>query len=141
MNLSLYFGIAKVKNCINKMNTGIIKTYIMTCLTLVSLILILAFSSCVKEGPATAVITVVTPAGVPIEGATVTMRQDTIRSPVTGTRASIYDQEITDVDGQVDHDFPLEAILNIDVKKDSKTASDYIRLEQAKTVQKTIVLK
>lgn len=98
-------------------------------------------SSCKKDGPARAEITVVNASGVPIAGATVLVHQDTIKSPVTGAQAVISDVQTTDSDGKSLHEFPLEAILNIDVSSGKLKASDYIRLEKSKTVIKTVVLK
>jgi len=98
-------------------------------------------SSCKKDGPARAEITVVNANGVPVAGATVLVHQDTIKSPVTGSQAIISDIQTTDSDGKSLHEFPLEAILNIDVSSGKLKASDYIRLEKSKTVIKTVILK
>jgi hypothetical protein len=98
-------------------------------------------SSCKKDGPARAEIIVVDVTGAPVEGATVTLHQDTLKSPVTGAQATISDVKTTDSDGKTSHEFPLEAILNVDVVKGKLKVSDYIRLEKSSTVSKTVSLK
>lgn len=100
-----------------------------------------SITSCKKDGPARAEITVVDVKGAPVEGATVVLHQDTLKSPVTGAQASISDVKISDADGKTSHEFPLEAILNVDISMGSRRVSDYIRLEKSNTVSKTLILK
>ena len=100
-----------------------------------------SISSCKKDGPARAEITVIDATGAPIEGATVVLHQDTLKSPVTGAQASIYDVKITDSEGKTAHEFPLEAILNVDISMGTHRISDYIRLEKSNTTSKTLMLK
>lgn len=97
--------------------------------------------SCKSEGPARAEITVVNATGNPVEGATVILHQDTLKSPVTGAQSNISDVQTTDADGKTSHEFPLESILNVDVSKGKLKISDYIRLEKSNTVSKTVILK
>ena len=77
-------------------------------------VLSLSFS-CKSEGPARAEITVVNATGNPVEGVTVILHQDTLKSPVTGAQSNISDVQTTDADGKTSHEFSLESILNVDV--------------------------
>ena len=97
--------------------------------------------SCKSEGPARAEITVVNATGNPVEGVTVILHQDTLKSPVTGAQSNISDVQTTDADGKTSHEFSLESILNVDVSKGKLKISDYIRLEKSNTVSKTVILK
>jgi hypothetical protein len=107
-------------------------------------IILLVFTaqwSCKKTGPAEAVITVQDSLGAPVAGAKVVLRQDSVVNPNTGVRADIYQEAVTSSGGQAFFKFELEAVLNIEVSKDSITENDeYIRLEQNKTVNKIVVL-
>jgi|GEM_PF-553552 len=105
-------------------------------------ILILATSSfsCKKTGPAEAVITVQDSFGKPVAGATVVLRQDTVKN-ANGVQASIYEKKISDSQGNASFSFKWEAVLNVEAKKGLDSGSTYIRLEQSKTVPKTVVIK
>lgn len=97
--------------------------------------------SCKKTGPADAVITIQDSLGQPVAGAKVVLRQDSVVSPTTGVRADVYSEQITGSGGEAFFSFELEAVLNIEVSKDSVTENnEYIRLEQNKTVRKIVVL-
>ncbi|MEO8146927.1 MAG: hypothetical protein ABI723_04780 [Bacteroidia bacterium] len=98
-------------------------------------------SSCKKTSPADATITVVDSLDRPIKGATVILRQDSVVNPSTGIKADIYDEKVTDINGNTFHSFKWEAVLNLEVTKGNLKVLDYIRLEQSKTVSKTVVLK
>ena len=106
------------------------------------LILTLAFNwNCKKTGPAEAVITVKDSLGKPVAGAKVVLRQDSVVNPTTSIRANIYQEKTTASTGEAFFSFELEAVLNIEITKDAFTRSDeYIRLEQNKTVRKTIAI-
>lgn len=99
------------------------------------------FSSCKKNGPAEAVITVVDSIGARISGAIVTLKQDSVINPVNNVQASANQVKQSDASGQAFFSFKLEAVLNIEVEKGSKSARDFIRLEQSKTVDKTVVIR
>jgi hypothetical protein len=107
-------------------------------------IVVLLFScmwSCKKSGPAEAVVTVQDTLGRPVPGAKVVLRQDSVVSPNTGVRADVYQEQITSSGGEAYFKFDLEAVLNIEVTKDSITENDeYIRLEQNETVRKIVIL-
>lgn len=104
-------------------------------------LLVAAFGSCKKTSPAEAVITVRDDAGKAVSGAKVVLRQDSVVNQATGIQANIYDEKVTDLNGQSKHEFKWEAVLNVEVSKGALTEHDYIRLEQSKTVEKTIILK
>ena len=98
--------------------------------------------SCKKSGPADAVITIQDTLGRPVNGAKVILRQDSVVSPTTGVRADIYQEQVTGTTGDAFFSFELEAVLNIEVSKDSITENnEYVRLEQNKTVRKIVILK
>lgn len=99
------------------------------------------FNSCRKKGPADAIVTVTDSLFRNVSGARVVLRQDSVISPNTGAQADIYQEGTTDLNGQVSFSFPLEAVLNLEVSKGALFVRDYIRLEQSKQVEKTVILK
>jgi hypothetical protein len=100
-----------------------------------------AVSSCKKVSNAEATVTIVDSLGNPIKGATVELSQDSVVNPSTGVQADINQTEVTDIYGNAFFSFKWEAVLNVEVKKGSFKAIDYITLKQSETVDKTIVLK
>ncbi len=113
-------------------------------LILVSLVVIFAgfpIISCKKTGPADCVITVVDSNGTRIPQATVILKQDSVVNSTTGVQASIYEEGITDGSGSVSFSFKLEAVLNIEASRGLKSGRDFIRLEQSKTVSKSVVIR
>lgn len=86
-------------------------------------------------------ITVVDSTGQRISGALVTLSQDSVINPVNNVQASANQVKQSDAAGQAFFTFKLEAVLNIEVVKGTKIAKDYIRLEQSKTVTKTVVIR
>ena len=104
-------------------------------------LLVAGVISCKKTGPAEAVITVHTPQSQPIEGARVILRQDSITNPNTGIQADVYKEQYTGASGETFFKFDNEAVLNIEVSKDTLSENnEYVRLEQNKTVRKTVIL-
>ena len=106
------------------------------------LILVIAVvASCKKTEPAEAVVTIHNAQGQPVAGAKVVLRQDSVVNPTTGVRADVYQEKMTASTGEAFFSFELEAVLNVEITKDSITKNDeYIRLEQNETVRKTITL-
>jgi hypothetical protein len=100
-----------------------------------------SLNSCRKKGPADAIVIVTDSLGKTIQGAKVVLRQDSVLSPNTGSQANVHQEGTTDVNGQAFFSFPLEAVLNVEVSKGVLSARDYIRLEQSKQVEKTVILK
>jgi hypothetical protein len=97
--------------------------------------------SCKKTGPAEAIIQVQDSLGQPVANARVILRQDSVVNPTTGVRADVYQEQVTGGTGEAFFSFELEAVLNIEVSKDSITENDeYVRLEQNETVHKVVVL-
>jgi hypothetical protein len=98
----------------------------------------LAFFSCKKEGDTKAVITVKDSTGALVSGATVTLWQDTTISSTTGAHSNLRVTKSTDASGNAEFIFALEAYLNITAVKDNDSALGFIRLEEHKTVTKTV---
>lgn len=121
------------------MNCSSIKT--ITVVAVLFLSLNFFTTSCKKTSPANATITVVDSLNKPIKGAKVVLRQDSVTNAGTGVKADIYDEKITDIYGNTHHSFKWEAVLNVEVTYGKIKTLDYIRLEQSKSVGKTIVLK
>jgi hypothetical protein len=97
--------------------------------------------SCKKTGPAEAMITVLDTNHKSVSGATVILRQDTVVNATTGVKANIYQKKVTDHEGNAFFSFQWEAVLIVEVSHGTLTESDYIRLEQSKTIDKTVILK
>lgn len=111
-------------------------------LTFVSLFLLFTgIFSCKKTGPAEALVSIRDTNGKAVAGATVVLRQDTVINANTGVQANINEKKTTDSQGNAFFSFQWEAVLNVEVSKGTLTETDYIRLEQSKTVQKTVILK
>ena len=108
--------------------------------SLIMMIILFSFS-CKKTTPAEANVTVVDTLNRPVGGATVVLRQDSVRSTTTGVQANVYQEQHTSSDGNAHFEFEWEAVLNVEVTKDALSAKDYIRLEQSKTVTKTVIIK
>ena len=107
---------------------------------ILSVTIILPFFGCKKSGPADAIITVVDSSGTRIPQATVILRQDSVVNPTTGVQASVFEQGITDGSGSVSFSFKLEAVLIVEASKGQKSGTDFIRLEQDKTVSKSVII-
>lgn len=101
----------------------------------------LVFSSCKKTSSANAIITVVDPAGKNVAGAKVVLRNDSVQSPTTGAQATIYQEATTDLSGKAEFSFKWEAVLFVTATKGALSKKDYVRLEQSKTVEKTVILE
>ncbi len=104
----------------------------------VCLFISLSFFSCKKGGDTKAVITVKDSSGALIAGASVTLWQDTTVSSTTGAHSNLRVTKLTDASGNAEFIFALEAYLNITAVKDPDTALGFIRLEEHKTVSKTV---
>lgn len=107
-----------------------------------------AFFSCKKDEPTKAVITVLDTNSLPMPGVRVRVFQDSVVNSVTGVKANISDERITDSNGRTEHVFKWEAFLNIEavtvridsllLPVDTDTTRGYIRLEYQKTVEATV---
>ena len=104
---------------------------------------LLTLTSCSKEAETKAIITVIDINKDPVQGAKVRLHQDGLISS-TGNISQVFDEQWTDNNGQTEHVFEHEAILNVSVKKmlnnntDSIIGENVIRLLKEKTVSKTV---
>ena len=101
----------------------------------------LTLNSCKKPEDTKAIITVIDINGTVVKDARVRLHQDGQISP-SGQYSEISDEQWTDDNGQTEHVFEHEAILNVDVNiwvgTNELTGSNVIRLLKNKTVTKTI---
>ena len=98
-------------------------------------------SSCKKTKPCDAVIVVTDTNGIPLAGAHVVVRQDSVVNPNTGVRANIFEENYTVASGEAFFEFKWEAVLNVEVTYATRAGKDYIRLQQSQTVRKTVIVK
>lgn len=96
------------------------------------------FFSCKKDGETKAIITVNDSLGNAVDGASVTLWQDTAVNPTTGSQANVRVTKITDGSGHAEFTFALEAYLNITATKDIRTAKGFVRLKEHETVSQTV---
>ena len=104
-------------------------------------VLALTFNYCTKPDDTKAIITVVDVNRIVVKGAKVRLHQDGQVSQ-SGQYSEITNEQWTDDNGQTEHVFEHEAILNVDVNiwvgTNELTGSNVIRLLKNKTVTKTI---
>ena len=108
---------------------------------IVALAIMAVSPSCKKTGPAEALIIVKNAAGNRLQGASVTLRQDSVINNQTGVQAHINETKETDHNGEAFFEFKLEAVLNVEVTYDTFFVKDYIKLEQSEQVTKEIILQ
>jgi hypothetical protein len=107
-----------------------------TLLTVIFLLAASALSSCKKEEPAKAVITVVDTLNNPIQGCTVELNSENNPRP-----GDVKASEITDISGNAYFEFELEAILQVEVSKGAFEADkENIHVIPGETAEKTITL-
>ena len=97
-----------------------------------------SFFSCKKDGETKAIVIVNDSLGSPVEGASVTLWQDTTVNKTTQTKSDIRVTKTTDSKGEADFVFALEAYLNITATKGSHIAKGFIRLKQNETTSQTV---
>lgn len=101
----------------------------------------ITLNSCKKAEDTKAIITVLDINGDPVEGAKVKLHQDGQISQA-GQYSEVSDEQETDNNGQTEHVFEHEAILNVSISKwvgtNELTGENVIRLLKHKTVSKTI---
>jgi hypothetical protein len=103
---------------------------------------LIPFLSCKKAaGPAECVITVVDSTGKRIANALVILHQDSVVNSTNGSQAVIREEGTTDAVGTVHFSFKLEAVLNVDASKGTRSGKDFIRLERSETVSKSVVIR
>jgi hypothetical protein len=107
-----------------------------TLLTVIFLFTASTLSSCKKEEPAKAVITVVDTLNNPIQGCTVELNSENNPRP-----GDVKASEITDISGNAYFEFELEAILQVEVSRGAFEADkENIHVIPGETAEKTITL-
>ena len=109
-------------------------------LTILAMTVLLSFSSCKKDGPTVAVILVVDSAGRSVQGASVTLWQDTAVNNVNGVQSDLRVTKISDAAGRAEFSFELEAYLNAEAIRNTDTARSVVRLKEHETVSVTLYL-
>jgi len=119
------------------MLTKIFKSFLIVAFSVFAL----TFNSCKKPDDTKAIITVVDINGAVVKDAKVRLHQDGQVSQ-SGQYSEITNEQWTDDNGQTEHVFEHEAILNVDVNiwigTNELTGKNVIRLLKNKTVSKTI---
>lgn len=111
-----------------------------TALALLGIFLACIIGSCKKDGPTVAVINVVDSAGRAVQGAAVTLWQDTAVNSTNGVRSSLRVTKISDAAGKAEFNFELEAYLNAQAIRNTDTARSVVRLKEHETVTVTLYL-
>ena len=110
-------------------------------LTFVLLMFVGTITSCKKEEPTIAIITVKDANGNNLQGAGVWLHQNGQISP-QGELSNVSDYQQTDANGKTSHEFDLPAILNVSVQYTegnyTYTGQNVVRLLQGQTVSKTV---
>lgn len=107
-------------------------------IALIATFTLLSFFSCKKDAETKAVITVNDASGKGVEGASITLWQDTSINPNSGIQANIRVTKISDGSGSAEFVFALEAYLNISATKDTNIARGFVRLKEHETVSQTV---
>jgi hypothetical protein len=119
------------------MLTKIFKSFLIVAFSVFAL----TFNSCKKPDDTKAIITVIDINGAVVKDAKVRLHQDGQVSQ-SGQYSEITNEQWTDDNGQTEHVFEHEAILNVDVNiwigTNELTGRNVIRLLKNKTVSKTI---
>jgi hypothetical protein len=98
---------------------------------------VLVSTSCNKEKPGKAVITVLDSLNQPVYGATVNLNSD--NNPEPGI---VKDKKVSDNNGKTYHEFPLECILQVEVSKGVLEApKSNIHIIPGETAELTIKFK
>jgi len=111
-----------------------------TGLVVFSFFIAMSFFTCKKDGATKAVVTVVDRNKLPVQGATVTLWQDTAVNPVNGVQSTLRVSKISDAACKAEFEFQLEAFLNIEAIKTPDTGRSFIRLKEHETVSATVNL-
>jgi hypothetical protein len=111
-----------------------------TALALLGIFIACIAGSCKKDGPTVAVISVVDSAGRAVQGAAVTLWQDTAVNNVNGVQSTLRVTKISDAAGKAEFSFELEAYLNAEAIRNTDTARSVVRLKEHETVSVTLHL-
>ncbi|MCC7231761.1 MAG: hypothetical protein IT242_02360 [Bacteroidia bacterium] len=117
----------------NKERSGRITGYLFA-----STFVLLSIFSCKKDGPTRAVISVIDSLSRPVQGARITLWQDTAVNSTNGVKSNVRVTKTSDAAGRAEFDFELEAFLNIEAVKNADTVKSFIRLEEHETVSRTL---
>ena len=79
-------------------------------------------------------------AGRSVQGASVTLWQDTAVNNVNGVQSDLRITKISDAAGKAEFSFDLEAYLNAEAIRNTDTARGVVRLKQHETVSITLHL-
>ena len=112
----------------------------LTILALLGIFIASVLGSCKKDGPTVAVISVIDSAGRAVQGAAVTLWQDTAVNNTNGVKASLRVTKISDTAGKAEFTFELEAYLNAQAIRNTDTARSVVRLKEHETVNVTLHL-
>jgi hypothetical protein len=96
------------------------------------------FFSCKKDEATKAVITVQDSLGQAVEGADITLWQDTSVNPTSHQISNIRVTKTSDANGTAEFIFELEAYLNITATKGTHTAHGFVRLKEHETVNQSV---
>lgn len=119
------------------MNTLMQKKSVVILAILLGFFSFLTITSCHKEKPGKAVITVLDSLNAPVYGAVVSLNSD--NNPEPGV---VKDKKTTDNNGKTYHEFPLEVILQVEVSKGTLIApKSNIHIIQGETANLTVKLK
>ena len=105
-----------------------------------TLFIFLFFFSCKKDDPTKAVITVLDGSQAPVEGAIVTLWQDTAVNQVNGVQSNVRVTKTSDAAGRAEFEFKLEAFLNVEAIKAPDTGRSFVRLKEHETISVTVNL-
>jgi len=100
----------------------------------------MSFFTCKKDEPTKAVVTVVDRNKIPVQGATVTLWQDTAVNQTNGVQSTLRVTKTSDAAGKAEFEFQLEAFLNVEAIKAPDTGRSFIRLKEHETVTATVNL-
>jgi len=95
-------------------------------------------SSCKKDGPTIAVIEVKDASNKAVQGANVTLWQDTAVNQVNSVQSKVRVTKKTDGSGIATFEFKLESFLNVTVIFNTDTAKSFVRLKEHETVTQTV---
>ncbi len=123
------------QNQMNNKRNGLITGWVIVCL-----FAFMTFLSCKKDGPTRAVMSVIDSLSRPVQGASVTLWQDTAVNTTNGVQANIRVTKLSDAAGKAEFEFEQEAFLNYVVVKNADTARGFIRLKEHETVNGTASL-
>lgn len=104
-------------------------------------VLCIAISSCEKKTDCKLIVKTVDAAGNPIANATVKLYANIKTSSGANVEADLKAEGVSDASGLSNYTFKLPAILDIKATSSGTVGVGIIKLEEAKTVEKTVTIK